>query len=39
MKRFDIDPDEDSFQFVVVEDNEGKSLQGRLLKNGKKKDN
>ncbi len=37
--RFEINPEKDSFEFIVIEDNESKSLQGRLLKNAKKKDN
>ena len=36
--RFDIDIDKDMFEFIVIESKEGKSLQGRLLKNAKNKD-
>ena len=37
--RFDVNPEKDIFEFIVLEDEEGKSLQGRLLKNAKKENN
>ncbi len=38
-EKFLIDPKKDKFIWVVLQDKEGASLQGTLIKNAKKKNN